>query len=345
MGETAALYGNKAIVFRVITCVLVTLNLVGNVLVVVTIMHSRQLLRTPMHFLLGNLCFSYVIVAIFFFPSYVINDIIKYPDDQTAADFCCKFLMSSNLSWVGLQSSVFTLVTIAFERYFVIVHPRIAIGRFTKSGLVKALIACWVYASVMNTQYFVHSVYDRETNRCGANWSAGIRKLSSLIWLFSCGIVPIGMMGFLYGRVFRNIHVRWKRETAVSRRALLRSRKRMTKTVIQLAVTYSILWLPNIVVWAVGPGSKYYVELLASSEMCLLASGCTIPFLYTIKDEQFRLCLSHMFTCYHRNRVEAVSNITEFNTVEGKSVVKKVRFATPFVLVPRLEEMDTNRGT
>lgn len=344
MGETAGLHENQVSIFRAIASVLIILNLIGNILVVVTIMRS-QLLRTPMHFLLGNLCFTYVIVAIFFIPSYVMNDVIKYPDDQTGADYYCKFLTSSNLSWVGLQASVFMLVTMAFERYFVIIHPRIAIGRFTKSGLIKVFVACWVYAVVINIQYFVHSVYDRNNNRCGANWSVDTRRFTVWVWLFSCGIIPIGIMGFLYGRVLRSIHIRWKRETAVSRRALLRSRKRMTKTVIQLALAYTILWLPNIVVWAVGPGYQYYGELLASSEMCLLASGCTIPFLYTIKDEQFRLCLSHLFTCYHRNRVQDISNVTDpFNSVEGKSVVKKVRFATPFVLVPRLE-METYRTT
>lgn len=349
MGATGALHGNQITIFRALFSVLAMFNILGNSLVIVTITCSR-LLRTPMHYLLINLSIAYIIVAIFYIPRYIVIDKRVFPENQMAADFMCKFLTEASLSWVGLQASVFTLVTMAFERYFVIVHPRIAFGRFTKATLIKVIVACWVYAFFLTMAEFVHYRYDKKSKRCVFTWTETIRETNAYLWVFTCGIVPILAMGLLYGRILHDIHVRWKRETAVSRRALLRSRRRMTKTVIILALIYTIFWIPNLVVWVLGPGYQEYGILLAMTHMCLLLSGCTIPYVYILQDEQFQLSLQDLCSrrCNCRNRVEDAPPVPEdkqSNEEEkNEDMMKKVRFAAPFVLVPRLEMEQPNQS-
>ncbi|XP_031563786.1 galanin receptor type 2-like [Actinia tenebrosa] len=347
MGETGALHGSQITIFRVLFSVFVILNILGNSLVIITIICSR-LLKTPMHYLLLNLSIAYIIVAIFYIPRYVIYDQRVYPDNKMAADFMCKFLTEASLSWVGLQASVFTLVTIAFERYFVIVHPRIALGRFTKATLIRVIVACWVYSFLLTMAEFIYYSYDKKKNRCVFTWSEQVREANAYLWSFTCGIVPILAMGLLYGRILRDIHVRWKTETAVSRRALLRSRRRMTKTVIILALVYTIFWLPNLVVWILGPGYKAYGILLACTHMCLLLSGCTIPFVYILQDEQFQLGLQDLCSSHSNNRVQDSTRVAEDKQTNEEDtndeMMKKVRFAAPFVLVPRLEMEQLNQS-
>ena len=43
--------------------------------------------------------------------------------DGVAGNILCRLLTGGNFAWVGAGASVFTLVTIATERYFAVMYP------------------------------------------------------------------------------------------------------------------------------------------------------------------------------------------------------------------------------
>ena len=93
-------------------------------------MHLSQ--RTPVNFLLMNLAIADMAVATFFAPRYLFIHSITHPDGA-AGLLLCKLLTSGNLAWVGASSSVVTLVSTAFERYYAVLHPHGTKGKLTKN--------------------------------------------------------------------------------------------------------------------------------------------------------------------------------------------------------------------
>ena len=88
--------------------------------------------RTPVNFLLMNLAIADMAVAVFFAPRYLFIHSITHPEGA-AGLLLCKLLTSGNLAWVGASSSVVTLVSIAFERYYAVLRPHGTKGKLTKN--------------------------------------------------------------------------------------------------------------------------------------------------------------------------------------------------------------------
>jgi len=95
--------------------ILVPANLVGNILVVMVVMLSKKSLKTPMNYLLVNLAFADIMVAVFMVTDQLFFHVVLHPEG-VAGDYLCKILTGKILTWVGSVASVCTLLSIAFER-------------------------------------------------------------------------------------------------------------------------------------------------------------------------------------------------------------------------------------
>lgn len=91
-----------------------------------------------MNFLLLNLAVADMMVALFIAPRFILIHSFKLPDGETGTLFC-KLLTGSNLTWTGGAASVFTLVVIAFERYYAVMYPYGNKGKLTFNKL-KVLV-------------------------------------------------------------------------------------------------------------------------------------------------------------------------------------------------------------
>lgn len=87
-----------------------------------TFMYYHQTCRTPMNILLLNLAAADMMVGLFLVPQFILMQFFKHPDGMTGT-IICKTLTGSNIAWVGGGASVFTLVVIAFDRYYAVFHP------------------------------------------------------------------------------------------------------------------------------------------------------------------------------------------------------------------------------
>ena len=91
-----------------------------------------------MNFLLLNLTVADMMVALFIAPRFILIHSFKHPDGTTGTLFC-KLLTGGNLTWTGGAASVFTLVVIAFERYYAVMYPYGNKGKLTFNKL-KVLV-------------------------------------------------------------------------------------------------------------------------------------------------------------------------------------------------------------
>ena len=69
-----------------------------------------------------NLAISDILYATFITPKIVVSFNIVHPDG-TAGSVLCKLVTGGNLAWLPGITSVVTLVAIAVERYYTVLHP------------------------------------------------------------------------------------------------------------------------------------------------------------------------------------------------------------------------------
>ena len=103
--------------------------------------------RTPINFLLLNLAVADMMVALFIAPRFILSHSFKHPDGRAGTLFC-KLLTGGNFTWVGGAASVFTLVAIAFERYYAVMYPYGNKGKLTFNKLKVLLCLASIDAQV-----------------------------------------------------------------------------------------------------------------------------------------------------------------------------------------------------
>ena len=90
--------------------------------------------RIPFNCLLVNLAAADISYATFAVPSIILSHHVYHPEGL-AGTLLCSTLTGGNLSWVGGRASMITLLVIAIERYFAVVHPHGNKGKLTNRKL------------------------------------------------------------------------------------------------------------------------------------------------------------------------------------------------------------------
>ena len=139
---------------------IVSVNLVGNSLVCLVVLRNRPM-RKAMNILLVNLACADMMVAIFIAPQYILLQTYNHAKGLTG-DYLCKLLTGGNLTWTGGVVSVVSLIAVAFERYFAVLHPHDDKRRISKTKLKVIIPACWVFSFSWNLPLFVMVKYDKD---------------------------------------------------------------------------------------------------------------------------------------------------------------------------------------
>ncbi|KAL9951096.1 hypothetical protein ACROYT_G043693 [Oculina patagonica] len=129
---------SSGIAIATVHSMLVVVDIVGNALVCAIIMKNRDM-RKPIHCLLVNLAVADIMYATFIAPDTFLKLVSTLPGGKTGT-VLCQLLIGGNIAWVGAVSSAVTLVAIAIERFYAIVHPLGNEGQLTKcklKGVVK----------------------------------------------------------------------------------------------------------------------------------------------------------------------------------------------------------------
>lgn len=290
--------------------VLVTLDLIGNTLVILIIMTNKSM-RTPMNFLLINLAIADIMVATFITPRFIFSHFFTHPDGLSGT-LICKLFTGGNFTWTGGAGSVFSLVAIAFERYFAVMHPYSHKLKLTVQKVKQIVVACWIFAVVLNLPLFLTIFYDKKNNFCMEVWPKHpdwLAKAYSSVWFIVAGAVPITIMIILYSRVVYTLWFkRSPHDIEGTQLAVLRSRKRVTKMVVTVSIIYGLSWLPNLTIYALNyyhPGYTYGDVTYICSIVIVTCNSTINPFIYTFQSEKFRRHFKELVCCrkYRKNQV------------------------------------------
>ena len=275
-------------------------DFVGNILVCLIILQRKRFKfrRSTLDFLFLNLALADITVALFAIPRYVLNHAFVHPLGSVG-DFLCRFVTGGDLMWTGGAASVFTLVSIAFERRHAS-RPYQVRQKLSKSKLRGLVLSSWTFAFLLNLPLFFIMSYDGESNFCIENWPHPLLpKVYGIIWFSVVGAIPISIMAVLYSKVVYHLWVKRSIASRLHRRAILIPRK-ATKMAITLTVIYSICWLPNLILYIVAfnISDDVYGSPLYRWTVVLTCLNSTVnPFVYALQSRRFRASVKRALLC------------------------------------------------
>ncbi|XP_041357706.1 cholecystokinin receptor type A-like [Gigantopelta aegis] len=180
--------------------VIFLLSLVGNMLVIVTIIQNKKM-RTVTNVFLLNLSLSDLLLAVFCMPFTLIPLLLK---NFIFGETMC--IMIRYFQAVSVAVSCFTLVAISLERYFAICRPLHSRSWQTLSHAYKALAVCWFFGLFIAIPI---AVYHRLTSRprlaismCREQWdNEAWEKAYTMILNIILLVLPVIIMSLAYGMI------------------------------------------------------------------------------------------------------------------------------------------------
>ena len=292
-------------IFIVVLSILVLISLVGNTLVILTILINKPM-QTTLNYLLVNLAVADMISALGIGIRYDMTPFIAYPEGEVGR-YLCMLVIGGDLAWVGAAESVLCLVYIAVERYFAIVRPLHQRGRFTKKRLKVFIVLGWSFAIFMTVPTSLEPrYYHSDLNVCKSNASnmAGHMavKVHSLAWMTLAGIVPVSIMVYLYSRLVHHLWFKSVQNLEASQRAAQRYRKQVTVTLITVSVIYAVCWIPILVGYLKEAWNEEILWMDKTGKVLLTFNSSVNPVLYSMRMKQFRKYLREMLLCKKRQR-------------------------------------------
>ena len=258
-------------------------------------------MKTPMNYLLLNLAVADMMVGAFFAPPILFMSTFTHPTG-TAGDVLCKLITGKNLAWLGSQVSAFTLVLVAIERFYAVVHPLNFRRKITKRKVRFIVPACWIFATVITMPAFLGDKYKGKSQGCREQLPHQWQDVSyAALWLASAGVIPVGVMLVLYLIVIHSLWFKDNNSGDNSRVVLINSRKRITKMMITVSIIYALCCLPTHIMYFIYifyPGLFAKDETLFPLSYCLIVLNSSInPFVYTFQFEEFRKYLKKLVCC------------------------------------------------
>ncbi|XP_078348059.1 QRFP-like peptide receptor [Oculina patagonica] len=307
--------------FIVALSTLVLISLVGNTLVVLTVLLNKPM-QTTLNYLLVNLAVADMMFTSSISIQYIIMPSIAHPQGQTGL-YLCKFFTDGTIAWVGGAVSILCLVYIAVERYFAIIHPLRQRGRFTRRRLKVFIVLGWSFAFLINVPDFMSTGYYQPGLRfCGKEGKFGDveAKVDSMVWIILAGIIPVGIMVYLYTRVVHHLWFKPAENLEASQKAALRYRKQVTTTLITVSVIYAVSWIPNLTVYVlkswggVVMGSWYD----KSGTLSVTFNACINPVLYSMRMKRFREHLRDMLLCKKKQTAGGQAGVVHVGPATGQ---------------------------
>ncbi|EDO33165.1 predicted protein, partial [Nematostella vectensis] len=290
-------YSPGDIAEAVVPCVLAVVSLIGNLLVVLAVIRNPAM-QTNVNFLLVNLAIADVVAAVFVLPRFTFRFILTHPRGN-AGDVLCKFVR--DLSWVGGQASAFTLVAIAYERYFAILRPHRGLARTSKRKLNLIIVLSWIYGVALESPSIYSSKYNKDLRICDEKWgNVMVGRVYSVVLFIMDFVMPLAMMTVAYAGIVKHL---WGRQSAgvlnAANLASCRFRKRVTLVLLAVTVSYTVCWLPlplcYMLYHVTGPALvDYNSKTYNFAIMFVSLNACLDPILYSLQSKRFGRIIRRM---------------------------------------------------
>lgn len=276
-----------AITVIILYAIVIFLGTLGNSLVVLTVIRTRQM-WTATNIFIANLALADVFVCVFDLP---LSVYYQLTDDWIFGKALCHVIPAA--FGVVVYASTLSLTLIAIDRYLLIVYP--LQRRLTVVTAIILVILIAVFAVALASPVAIFSYYtvvdigDLNYHRrvCMEKWPSDRgRSVYNIVTIILQYFAPLTVIAILYFLIFLRVRMRMKSK---------QSRKtRTTKMLVAVVTVFAVTSIPFHSYFLVSEfqydlvKGKYFKFTDAILRVFAMSSSCLNPFLYGWMNDNFR---------------------------------------------------------
>ncbi|VDM54472.1 unnamed protein product [Angiostrongylus costaricensis] len=307
-------FSSYNILLSVVFFCIFTLSLIGNCLVIITVLSKTHRSGSITNFYLLNLAIADLLRSVVCMPLTLLSELTRC---WILGPLMCKLV--AFLQPVGVCASAYTLAVIAVERYYAICQPLQLRKWKTKKRALLTISMVWTFSFVCNigTLFIFDSVRYRTQWTCDTYGGPLMNFLYQLYVTLVLLLIPLCVMVSLYGHVINSLSTAivgdnpalTENLSIVSsslsfrfrfQEKILIAKKKVTRMLMTIVVAFAVCWLPNFLWWLLVRASDFagapvwHSGLNMALTTLTYISSTTNPITYCFMNKRFRSSvLSH----------------------------------------------------
>ncbi|XP_062407245.1 adenosine receptor A1-like [Sardina pilchardus] len=286
--------------------VIAVLSTAGNLLVCVAVGINRRL-RTVTNYFLVSLAVADVCVGAVAIPCAILTD-RGVPQHQL---YLCLLMLSVLIMFT--QSSIFSLLAVAIERYVAIFLPFRHQRLMTPRNALLVIVLTWVLAFLIGLVPLMG--WYRAPPHSGHCFFVFVVDMTYMVYFnfFACVLAPLVVMFLIYARIFAVVKRQSRRiaaereavadkegAAAAARAAQMKQEVRTATSVFLVLFLFTACWIPLHVIncfLLLCPACPVPLPLLLTAIILSHANSALNPLIYAYKMKAFRHAFTAIFCC------------------------------------------------
>ncbi|XP_017342351.2 trace amine-associated receptor 13c-like [Ictalurus punctatus] len=294
--------GSPAVYILLYACsaAVVLLTVCGNMLVIISVLHFKQL-HTPTNMLVLSLAVSdFLVGALIMLPTliWMIESCWIF-----GRDFCISFWF---ICYILAISSIYNIALIAVDRYLALSNPFLYMNRVSVRITGIVIVCVWCVVMAYSSLLLYHNGNFTNTVMCPGECSLFLNKVSYVIDLIFSFIFPLSVIIILYTRVFviakkhataireLNNHTRPKTQKITSHS--MKSERKAAKVLGILVSVFLMCLLPYFIYSLLGDVIELQTESFQKVSIVFYLNSTINPVIYALFYPWFRRCIKLIIT-------------------------------------------------
>ncbi|KAK6488885.1 adenosine receptor A2a-like [Huso huso] len=281
--------------------VIAALSTVGNILVCVAVMKNKRL-QTVTNYFLVSLAIADICVGALAIPCAIMTD-LGIPRDNL---YLCLLMLSVLIMLT--QSSIFSLLAVALERYIAIFLPFHYQTIMTPRNAIIIILVTWILAFLIGLVPLMG--WHKTPPASGYCFFVFVVDMTYMVYFnfFACVLTPLIIMFLIYAQIFIAVKHQIRRMAANNIHSNVQNKqadsiKKEMKTATSLFLVlflFTICWIPLHIINCfilLCPHCSIPLPLLLTAIILSHINSAVNPILYAYKMRSFRRTFKAIFLC------------------------------------------------
>lgn len=287
--------------YMVAELVIAALSTVGNLLVCLAVGLNRKM-HTVTNYFLVSLAVADACVGGVAIPCAILTD-MGIPRHNL---YPCLFMLS--LLIMLTESSIFSLLAVAVERYLAIFLPFRYPTLMTPRNALLVILVTWVLSFLIGLVPLMG--WHKPPPESGYCFFVFVVDMTYMVYFnfFGCVLAPLVIMFLIYARIFAAVKRQARRiaadraqgEAQARRAASMRSEAKTAASLFLVLFLFTVCWIPLHIIncfLLLCPSCTVPLPLLLTAIILSHANSAVNPFLYAYKMKAFRRSFKAIFLC------------------------------------------------
>ncbi|XP_017306485.1 trace amine-associated receptor 13c-like [Ictalurus punctatus] len=294
--------GSPAVYILLYVCsaAVVLLTVCGNLLVIISVLHFKQL-HTPTNLLVLSLAVSDFLIGALVIPPVLIWAVEScWIFDKR---YCISFLMTG---YILTSLSIYNIALIAMDRYLALSNPFLYMNRISRRTMSIVVFSNWCASLVYNISLCYFNRSFTRSVMCPGECYLFLNEIWSVIDLVITFIFPLSVIIILYTLVFviakkhataireLNNHTRPKTQKITSHS--MKSERKAAKVLGILVSVFLMCLLPYFIYSLLGDVIELQTETFLKVFIVLYLNSTINPVIYALFYPWFRRCIKLIIT-------------------------------------------------